>query len=107
MKKAIPVEIDPDTFLALAQLGDPQRVLEWLAHCAWEGVRRPGSWERQWLHQCMGDEWPVDFLVKAEKREPASGYPADWPKCPGCDGPAMAGHMTCGERDCDEQGRRR
>lgn len=34
-----------------------QAVLEHLAHSAIDGVRRPGSWERGWLHQAFGLDW--------------------------------------------------
>lgn len=33
-------------------------------------------------------------------------YPAHWPKCPSCGGPAMDGHITCGRAACDETGER-
>ena len=36
----------------------------------------------------------------------AFGYPIDWPKCPGCGLPALDGHITCGNVECDEGGRR-
>jgi len=36
----------------------------------------------------------------------ALGYPADWPRCPGCGEPALDGHITCGKAECDEGGRR-
>ena len=36
----------------------------------------------------------------------AFGYPTDWPKCPGCGLPALDGHITCGNVECDEGGRR-
>jgi hypothetical protein len=34
------------------------------------------------------------------------GYPPDWPKCPSCGEPALDGHLTCGELQCDEAGQR-
>lgn len=34
------------------------------------------------------------------------GYPADWPRCPGCGRPALDGHITCGDVRCDEGSRR-
>lgn len=36
----------------------------------------------------------------------AYGYPLDWPKCPGCGLPALDEHITCGQVECDEGGRR-
>lgn len=35
-----------------------------------------------------------------------TGYPHDWPRCPGCGKPALDGHITCGDAGCDEGGRR-
>lgn len=35
-----------------------------------------------------------------------SAYPHDWPACPGCGGPALDGHITCGNVECDEGSRR-
>ena len=29
-------------------------------------------------------------------------YPSDWPKCPGCEAPALDGHITCGSVLCNE-----
>lgn len=27
-------------------------------------------------------------------------YPENWPRCPGCDAPALDGHITCGSVEC-------
>jgi hypothetical protein len=35
-----------------------------------------------------------------------SAYPPDWPQCPGCGLPALDGHITCGQVECNEAGRR-
>ncbi len=43
-----------------------------LRHLAWsaiDGVRRPGSWERQWLSQAFGEDW-TDAL---EQERPKKG----------------------------------
>lgn len=29
-------------------------------------------------------------------------YPADWPRCPFCNAPALADHLTCGKATCPE-----
>lgn len=34
------------------------------------------------------------------------GYPLDWPKCPNCGLPALDGHVTCGNVECNEGGQR-
>lgn len=36
----------------------------------------------------------------------ATGYPVDWPSCPGCGVPVLDGHMTCGNACCGEASRR-
>lgn len=36
-----------------------------------------------------------------------SGYPDNWPRCPGCGQPAIDGHITCGDARCGEGERRR
>jgi hypothetical protein len=33
---------------------------------------------------------------------PRSFYPPDWPACPGCGGPVLDGHKTCGDVACRE-----
>lgn len=48
------------------------------------------------------DEW----IEALESLNGGPAHPANWPRCPGCGLPAMDGHITCGERDCDEAGRR-
>jgi hypothetical protein len=30
------------------------------------------------------------------------GYPPGWPRCPGCERPALDGHVTCGEEPCSD-----
>lgn len=39
-------------------------------------------------------------------RVPSHGYPPGWRRCPGCDRPALDGHITCGDVVCDEGSRR-
>jgi len=43
----------------------------------------------------------ADRVERGDYRE-TSGYPADWPKCPWCERPALDGHLTCGEVNCAE-----
>lgn len=62
-KHTLSVSVDPDTLALLAVLGDPKQVLAHLVHSAADGVRRPGAWERGWLHQAFGN----DFEQKLEQ----------------------------------------
>ena len=62
---SVTVDLDPEVHayllvLARANYGVADSVpelLRWLARCAADGMRRPGSWERGWLVQACGDEW--------------------------------------------------
>lgn len=64
MKTKISVEVDEVTLAFLQVLatsdamggkGSPAEVVSYLIHCATDGVRRPGSWERGWVRQAFGD----------------------------------------------------
>jgi hypothetical protein len=57
------VTVTPQELLALEEIGRElgyldkpyaQRLLEYFAQCAFAGYNRPGSWERDWLHQATG-----------------------------------------------------
>jgi hypothetical protein len=60
--RRVTVELPEEWVELLAVLGDPAEVLAELASHAWQGVSRPGSWERPWLLQAFGDE----FLERLE-----------------------------------------
>ena len=53
------IELDEETVRLLQVLSEhgAEAVLRELVDRAIDGVRRPGSWERQWLYQAFGDEW--------------------------------------------------
>lgn len=72
MSRAITVHVSDNVFALLkvlgaseaiaAKPGEPddvvvQAVVETLIDHAQQGVYRPGSWERGWLHQAFGDAW--------------------------------------------------
>jgi hypothetical protein len=88
MGKKITLDLDNDVVNLLAILGtsratsgkrDPQEVIEMLIHHAADGVRRPGSWERNWLVSVFSDDWQ-EHLEQDEtahwrqrpKREPST-----------------------------------
>lgn len=59
----VTVSLTREQLDALAKLADscalpdnatPHDVVGHLVACAIEGVRRPGSWERQWLYSAFG-----------------------------------------------------
>ena len=60
MKVTITIELSAEGLALLAVLDEGGRadaaLLE-LAARAIDGVIRPGSWERPWLHQAFGDAW--------------------------------------------------
>ncbi len=49
-----------------------EAVVERLVDHAQQGVYRPGSWERGWLHQAFGDAW-------LSQLEPGDPYGRDQP----------------------------
>lgn len=53
--RSLTVELPEEWAKLLAVLGDPAEVLTELANHAWQGVFRPGSWERRWVIQAFGD----------------------------------------------------
>jgi len=57
------IELDVETVELLGVLGKLESVLYTLAGHAGEGVSRPGSWERGWLIQVVGEE----FLSRLEQ----------------------------------------
>lgn len=59
----ITVEVSAETFELLSLLtkspamgegATVAKVVAYLAHCAADGVRRPGAWERGWVEQAFG-----------------------------------------------------
>jgi hypothetical protein len=72
----VTIELSESMVELLAVLGEggkPEAALLELAARAVDGVSRPGSWERQWLHQAFGDAWE-------ERLEPDPH--AHWRQCP-------------------------
>jgi hypothetical protein len=62
--RRVEIHISEEQFAALTRLassdacaggGGIQGVIDYLLHCCADGVRRPGSWERQWLAQAFGE----------------------------------------------------
>lgn len=42
---------------AASDTGDPKAVVELLLKLASDGIKRPRSWERQWIETAFGDDW--------------------------------------------------
>lgn len=55
---------------------------------------------------CWRTERNIAAWAKKFDKGPGLTYPPGWPACPGCGRPALDGHITCGDVDCDEGGRR-
>ena len=54
----------------------------------WDGER--------WIESSENEETVADNV------NPETGYPYNWPECPSCGAPALDGHITCGQAQCNE-----
>jgi hypothetical protein len=57
MKVTIELREETVRLLKVVGGGNAETALRELAARVADGVQRPGSWERDWLHQAFGDEW--------------------------------------------------
>ncbi|HET7341051.1 MAG TPA: hypothetical protein VFL90_06285 [Methylomirabilota bacterium] len=99
--ESAPVD-DLDDVAALANIADrrgPKWILESLQsrYSAEADVRDGGLW-KLWAQTVAN----VCLRGASDMPEPpaAPGYPAGWPRCPGCGSPALDGKVTCGDAAC-------
>jgi hypothetical protein len=59
----------------------------------------------RWAYEHLSDA-EYERLKVQHARSQNLGYPANWPRCPGCGQPAMDGHISCGRVECGEGSRR-